>query len=89
LTVPYGRDQVTTHPAGGQRVFGLDALRELFPADAWEWRGMDCWRLNGHGYEPVNVTLAEDAEYAGWRAGAVLALELERKPAPQTAGATP
>jgi SAM-dependent methyltransferase len=80
LTVPFGRNHVTTHPGGGQRVFGLDALRDLFQTEQWEWRGLDCWLMGKDGqYHPANVTLAEDAEYGGWRANACVALELVRK----------
>lgn len=78
LTVPFGRDHVTTHPGGGQRVFDFGALWKLFDADAWHFGDVSCWRLENNQYEPVPMKDIADAEYGGWRANAVIALELVR-----------
>lgn len=77
LTVPFGRGQVTRHPAGGQRVFGKDELLGLFSAD--EWQPVQCrvWRIDSTGnYAPVRLDEAATANYDRWRAEACIALEL-------------
>jgi SAM-dependent methyltransferase len=82
LTVPFGRDHTTTHPGGGQRVFGLPALQDLFPLTRWDDLSFSVWRLEGDIYQRVPINRvwkdAAQAEYAGHRAGAVIALELEK-----------
>lgn len=79
LTVPFGRDHVTTHPGGGQRVFGFEALTELFGHVLWDWGDVRCWQLEGNEYKlGVFATDIENSEYGGWRALAVVALELVR-----------
>lgn len=81
ITVPFGRDHITTHPGGQQRVFGMAALEALFPDDVWLWVAPEFWRLNPDtgDYDPSNMGECENAEYAEHRAGAVVALELRRK----------
>lgn len=81
LTVPFGRDHVTTHPGGGQRVFGWEPLRDLFDldgADKWIARSANYWQLQDNEYVPVHGTAILDSEYGGWRANAVVALVLVR-----------
>lgn len=78
LTVPFGRDQVTTHPGGGQRIFGLEELNELLSESLWDVGDVSCWRLQNERYEPVAVESATDAEYDTWRAQACIAVELVR-----------
>lgn len=82
LTVPFGRYQVTTHPHGGQRVFDEETLfeQDLFPDTVWRVMAVDAWKLQaGTHYEPCALADAADAEYQQWRAGACVALELERR----------
>lgn len=76
LTVPFGRDYVTTHPGGGQRVFGIKALLDLFDAKHWKWLDVDYWKLDNDEYNETEYEFVKDAEYAGSRAGAVVGLEL-------------
>lgn len=78
LTVPFGRYQVTTHPGGGQRVFDEETLFGLFPESAWTVKATQVWRLKGDYYECCTMKEAADADYAQWRAGACVALELIR-----------
>lgn len=76
LTVPFGRPQVTTHPGGAQRVFGLRLLAELFPDYDWHELDLQLWRRVGEAYELARLTEVIDAEYGGFRAEAVLGWEL-------------
>lgn len=78
LTVPFGRYQVTTHPGGGQRVFDAEALFGLFPPETWRFVHSSVWQLKGDYYECCTMKEAADADYAQWRAGACVALELIR-----------
>lgn len=78
LTVPFGRDHVTTHPRGGQRVFDANSLLKLFDAKRWKWLGVDYWKLEGDEYNEAEWTEVKDAEYAITRAGAVVGLELAK-----------
>lgn len=78
LTVPFGRSQVTRHPAGGQRVFGRDELLGLFSDEAWKPLQCRVWRLQGDYYAPVKLEDAATANYAQWRAEGCIALELKR-----------
>jgi len=78
LTVPTGRDLLTTHPGGGQRVFSRASLAALFPAAAWAWADERCWRLVDGEYVPVTVDACDAEEYAGHRAASVRALALVR-----------
>ena len=79
LTVPTGRDQITTHPEGGQRVFGRAALKQMFALPTWVLRAEDYWLLDGEEYRPARVQDVTNVDYAGHRAGACLAWELERR----------
>lgn len=76
LTVPFGRDCVTTHPGGGQRVFDAKSLLELFDAKRWQWMGVTYWKLEGDEYNEAEWEAVKDTEYAAYRAGAVVGLEL-------------
>lgn len=78
LTVPYGRDQITTHPGGGQRVFGKAALAGLFRGRPWEALSVLVWKLHGNYYTPSTLDECAQAEYAEWRAGACVAMEMRR-----------
>jgi len=78
LTVPFGRDQVTSHPGGGQRVFGMPALQALFPVDQWHWRGTWFWKLTGDEYVLADEQACAACEYDGIRAQSVVAMELEK-----------
>lgn len=78
LTVPFGRDHVTTHPGGGQRVFNMPALFDLFGVQLWSFGAVEYWRFDGNVYVPTSLRDVIDAEYGGWRANAVVALELVR-----------
>jgi SAM-dependent methyltransferase len=76
LTVPFGRDQVTTHPGGAQRVFGKKELLHLLAG--WRVQAAQVWKLCSERYEQA-LTMDDVAmvNYAQWRAGAVIALELK------------
>lgn len=76
VTVPFGRDHVTTHPGGDQRVFDMAALKKLFPASDWEWQSVTFWKLEDDNYIEATQADASQAEYAQWRAAAVIGLEL-------------
>lgn len=78
LTVPFGRDHVTTHPGGGQRVFDIKSLLDLFPAGKWNWLRVDYWKLEGDDYNEAEHKDVEGSEYAQYRAGAVVGLELAK-----------
>jgi SAM-dependent methyltransferase len=78
LTAPFGRDHVTSHPGGGQRVFGIDALRALFPANHWHWRGTWFWKLIGDEYILADELACAACEYDGLRAQSVVAMTLEK-----------
>ena len=78
LTTPAGRDLLTTHPEGGQRVFSLAALEALFPPARWRWLDTSCWRLRKNRYVPAAWNDIAEAGYAGHRAAGVLAVELEK-----------
>lgn len=78
LTVPCGRDLVTTHPGGGQRILSLATLQRLFLEDDWRWRHLACWRLVDETYLPCQPTDVTHHGYAGHRADAVIAGELVR-----------
>lgn len=79
LTVPFGRYQVTTHPQGGQRVFDEETLLGLFPQESWQVLAMQTWILQDDHYAPCAAQDAALAGYEQWRAGACMALELERR----------
>lgn len=77
LSAPVGRDQLTTHPDGGQRVFGHAALWALFPAARWSVEHVRLWRWDGDAYAPARTwDSVADAAYLGWRAEAVAAVAL-------------
>lgn len=78
LTVPFGRDCVTTHPGGGQRVFDAKSLLELFDDKRWQWLGVTYWKLESDEYNEAEWNDVKDAEYATYRAGAVVGLELAK-----------
>lgn len=78
LSVPYGVDQVTTHPGGGQRIFGKSALAAMFRGRPWEAFSVFVWKLQGNHYAPSTLDEAADANYAEWRAGACVAMEMRR-----------
>jgi 2-polyprenyl-3-methyl-5-hydroxy-6-metoxy-1,4-benzoquinol methylase len=80
LTTPFGRDHVTTHPGGAQRVFGAAALERLFPISHWKQHDCAFWKLAEDGeYHQASIAQVLNAEYAGHRAGACLAWELEKR----------
>ncbi len=78
LTVPFGRSQVTRHPAGGQRIFDKEEIMDLFPPDLWTCLSAHVWRLGGDYYESCMFEDAATANYAQWRAEACIGLELRR-----------
>lgn len=78
LTVPFGRDCVTTHPGGGQRVFDIKSLLKLFDAKHWNWLSVTYWKLEGDEYNEAELNQVENVEYATYRAGAVVGLELAK-----------
>lgn len=79
LTLPVGRDLLTTHPGGGQRVCGGATLRRLFPFTRWAWAQMWLWRFDGAAYRPAEAWAdVADAGYLEWRAEAVACMELTR-----------
>jgi hypothetical protein len=73
-TFPVGRAQITTHPGGGQRVFGLDEVERYF--EGWTRRSVTAYRLLNDVYQPAPIEECRDAEYLGDRAEAVACLEL-------------
>lgn len=80
ITTPAGQDLITTHGRmGGQRVFSLDSLREMFPAHLWRWVDASFWVLRGNDYFPCQWAEIENAGYAGHRAAAAAALELVKR----------
>lgn len=80
LTVPVGRDMITTHGNhGGQRVLSFQTLRNLFPRRAWKVEDMRFWRLAGNEYELCEWRDVADTGYAGHRAYGVVAVEFHRK----------
>jgi glycosyltransferase involved in cell wall biosynthesis len=78
LTVPVGRDCLTTHPGGGQRVFSREALNDLFADGKWQWASASYWVLVNEAYVLADWETVKDVEYATYRAGAVIGLELVR-----------
>jgi len=79
VTAPFGRDQVTTHPGGEQRVFGMEALRKLFDEARWEWLGRWFWRLLDEQYVGAIERDCTRAEYDSFRAQAIVALALAKR----------
>lgn len=73
-TFPVGRAQITTHPGGGQRVFGSDDLKRLLTN--WSMVTETAYRLRGETYREVPIEECADAEYLGDRAEAVACVEL-------------
>jgi hypothetical protein len=78
ITVPFGRDHVTLHPGGDQRVFDRASLRRLFSPGQWQWQDVAFWKLEQDKYISAAEEDVTGAEYAGWRAGAVVGLTLVR-----------
>lgn len=81
VTVPAGKDTWTTHPDGGQRVFSLGALQDLFSCTRWVPLDTRMWKLSGDWYLPATLAEIKRAGYGDWRAEAVVALELQRRAA--------
>jgi len=75
-TFPVGRAQITSHPGGGQRVFGLDEVERYFAG--WR-RRVSAYRLRNGVYAPAALEECGDAEYLGDRAEAVACLEAYRE----------
>jgi hypothetical protein len=69
---------VTLHPGGDQRVFDRASLRRLFPPGQWQWQDVAFWKLEQDKYISAAEEDVTGAEYAGWRAGAVVGLTLVR-----------
>jgi len=80
LTVPFGKSWIGTHGnSGGQRVFSFKELQSLFPETQWQWGVPVFWKLVKGRYAPATMEEVEDADYAGHRAGAVVAVRLVKK----------
>lgn len=79
VTVPFGRPVITNHPGGAQRVFDFAQIHDMFTGDRWSRMAPFVWRVRGSIYVEADIQKAADAEYLGWRAEAVIALEIERK----------
>jgi SAM-dependent methyltransferase len=77
VTFPVGRAQITTHPGGGQRVFGLDEVEWYFAG--WTRRSITAYRRLNDVYQPAPIEDCRDAEYLGDRAEAVACLELSKE----------
>lgn len=77
VTAPVGEAQITEHPDGEQRVFGVEELRALFDIDDWVVIGETTfWLRLGDWYAPAEEGDVAGAGYDCWRADAVAALEL-------------
>lgn len=79
VTVPVGKPQLTTHPNGGQRVFALDEITNLFTADLWRVVSQTFWKRDGDDYMQATADEIANADYNGWRADAAGAWEFERR----------
>lgn len=79
VTVPVGKPQLTTHPGGGQRVFGAQELPMQISNKKLKLNSESFWNRYNDEYLPCSGEDVETADYDTWRADAVGCYEFVKR----------